>query len=58
MVVALLLDHFGLLGLPVKHITNGRAIGVFLMIAGLLVIQANNESRPVNETIAASRSAK
>jgi transporter family-2 protein len=41
MAVALLLDHFGLMGLPIKHITTGRAIGVLLMIAGLLVTQLN-----------------
>lgn len=39
MVVALLLDHFGLLGLPVKHITTARAVGVLFMIAGLLITQ-------------------
>jgi transporter family-2 protein len=39
MVVALLLDHFGLLGLPVKHITTVRAVGVLIMIAGLLITQ-------------------
>jgi transporter family-2 protein len=39
MVVALLLDHFGLLGLPVKHITTVRVVGVVIMIVGLLITQ-------------------
>lgn len=45
MVIALLLDHFGLLGLPVNHITTERAVGVNLMIAGLLVTQINFASK-------------
>jgi transporter family-2 protein len=39
MIAAMLLDHFGLLGLTVKPINMGRAIGVGIMFVGLLVAQ-------------------
>jgi transporter family-2 protein len=49
MVVALLLDNFGLLGLSVKQITATRAAGVLLMLAGLLVTQVSKASTPASE---------
>ncbi|MFV2949588.1 DMT family transporter [Pseudomonas japonica] len=39
MIAALLLDHFGLLGLAVKPVTVGRVLGVLVMIIGLLIAQ-------------------
>ena len=39
MIAAMLLDHFGLLGLTAKPINLGRAVGVGIMFVGLLVAQ-------------------
>jgi len=39
MIAALLLDHFGLLGLAVKPVNVGRVLGVLVMIIGLLIAQ-------------------
>ncbi|MEM6718001.1 MAG: DMT family transporter [Bacteroidota bacterium] len=39
MVVSLILDHFGMLGLPVKQINWQRMVGVALLVAGVLMIR-------------------
>ncbi|MEM1337607.1 MAG: DMT family transporter [Bacteroidota bacterium] len=39
MVVSLILDHYGLLGLPIKHINWQRLIGVLFLVAGVLLIR-------------------
>ncbi|WP_146002114.1 DMT family transporter [Cupriavidus pauculus] len=46
-VVALMLDHFGLLGLSVNHITAGRVVGVSVMIVGLVITQISKVPSPV-----------
>ncbi|UTV26362.1 DMT family transporter [Photobacterium atrarenae] len=37
--VSLLIDHFGLLGLPVKEVNLGRIIGITLIISGMIMVQ-------------------
>lgn len=39
LIAALLLDHFGWLGLPVQHITPGRVVGVILLLVGIILIR-------------------
>ncbi|WP_321957352.1 DMT family transporter [Paraburkholderia bannensis] len=39
MLAALLLDHFGLLGLATRPATLGRAAGILVMFAGILITQ-------------------
>lgn len=39
MVMSLIFDHFGLLGLPVKHINWQRMVGVAFLITGVLFIR-------------------
>lgn len=39
MIISLILDHFGLLGLPVKHINWQRLVGVAFLITGVLLIR-------------------
>lgn len=39
MVVSLVLDHYGLLGLPVKQINWQRLVGVLFLVAGVLLIR-------------------
>lgn len=39
MMVSLVFDHFGLLGLPVKQINWQRILGVALLITGVLLIR-------------------
>jgi len=39
MLAALLIDHFGLVGLPIKEANLGRIGGVTLMFIGLLLVQ-------------------
>lgn len=38
-VCAMLIDHVGLMGLPVRAITPLRVIGALLVVAGMLVLQ-------------------
>lgn len=48
MIAALLLDHFGLLGLSVKPVNLGRILGVVIMLIGLTVAQYSSaQIRPV-----------
>ena len=39
MIVSLVLDHYGLLGLPVKQINWQRLLGVAFLVAGVLLIR-------------------
>lgn len=39
MLTSLLIDHFGLMGLPVKEANLGRVGGVVLIFAGMLMVQ-------------------
>ena len=39
MTISLIFDHYGLLGLPVKHINWQRLLGVSLLVAGVLLIR-------------------
>jgi transporter family-2 protein len=39
MLLAVLLDHFGWLGVPVREISLGRVLGVVLVIAGVILIR-------------------
>lgn len=39
MTISLVLDHYGLLGLPVKHINWQRLLGVAFLVAGVLLIR-------------------
>lgn len=41
MIGALLLDHFGLLGLVAKPVHLGRVVGIIVMFIGLLISQSN-----------------
>lgn len=38
LVAALVLDHYGLLGFPVRPVDLGRLVGVALVIAGVIVL--------------------
>jgi transporter family-2 protein len=39
MAAAMVMDHFGLLGLPVHHVNAQRVAGVVLLLAGVLLIR-------------------
>ncbi|MEO5858061.1 MAG: DMT family transporter [Pyrinomonadaceae bacterium] len=39
MVVTLVIDHFGLLGLPVKEVSLARLGGILLITAGVILIR-------------------
>lgn len=39
MVASLLLDHYGLIGFPVKELNEWRIIGVILVVSGALIIK-------------------
>ena len=39
MIVSLIVDHYGLLGLPIKEINWKRLLGIILLIAGVLIIR-------------------
>ncbi len=36
---SMLLDHFGLMGLPVRPITLGRIIGIVLVVLGVIAVK-------------------
>jgi len=38
MLVSVLMDHFGLMRLPVKEINAGRMVGMALMVVGMLLV--------------------
>jgi len=44
MLTSLLIDHFGLVGLPLKEINIGRIGGVALIVIGTLVVQWSTPS--------------
>ena len=39
MTSALVLDHYGLVGFPQRPISAGRAVGVLLLVAGVVMIR-------------------
>lgn len=39
MLTSLIIDHFGLMGLPVKGTNPGRIAGVLLILSGMLMVQ-------------------
>jgi bacterial/archaeal transporter family-2 protein len=39
MIVTLLIDHYGFLGIPIKEISFPRILGILLVIAGVIVIR-------------------
>ena len=39
MLLTLVIDHFGLLGLPVKEVSLARAVGIVLITAGVVIIR-------------------
>ncbi|OOF21287.1 hypothetical protein BZJ19_16540 [Salinivibrio proteolyticus] len=39
MVISSCIDHFGLMGLPVKEVNIGKLAGIVLIIAGMVVVQ-------------------
>jgi len=39
MLTSLLIDHFGVMGLPVRHANPGRIAGVLLIVGGMLIVQ-------------------
>jgi len=39
LVFSLILDHFGLFGVPVQPVNWGRIVGILLILGGILVIQ-------------------
>ncbi|HEX7814048.1 DMT family transporter [Dyella sp.] len=46
-VVSMLMDRFGLMGLPIKPISTMRVAGVLLVLAGVLTVQwSNHASKP------------
>ncbi|MBD8730411.1 DMT family transporter [Pseudomonas sp. CFBP 13710] len=51
MVAALLLDHFGLLGLAVKPVGFGRISGIAIMLIGLAIAQYSSvQTKPMTQT--------
>ncbi|ATG18856.1 hypothetical protein CO705_02780 [Ralstonia pickettii] len=46
MLTSLLIDHFGLVGLPVKPVNVGRIAGVALICAGMLQVQWFTQAQP------------
>tara|TARA_R110002050_G_scaffold67407_2_gene145887 strand:+ start:18468 stop:18917 length:450 start_codon:yes stop_codon:yes gene_type:complete len=39
MTISLILDHHGLLGLPIKHINWQRVMGIILLLLGVVIIR-------------------
>jgi transporter family-2 protein len=39
MLLSLVLDHYGILGMPVKHISWQRLLGMALLVAGVLMMR-------------------
>ena len=44
LLASLVIDHFGLVGLPVRPVTTARAVGTALILAGVLVTQFQRPS--------------
>ncbi|WP_274521362.1 DMT family transporter [Staphylococcus pseudintermedius] len=40
-IMGLLIDHFGLFGVPHRHITKQRLLGFMLIIIAIIIIQFN-----------------
>lgn len=47
-IAAMLIDHFGLLGLSAKPINLVRVAGVLIILFGLIVVQVGSNKAPVN----------
>ena len=39
MIISIILDHYGLIGLPIKALSTGRVIGIVLLIAGVILVR-------------------
>ena len=39
MLITLVIDHFGLLGVPVQQVTLSRVAGILLVIGGVVLIR-------------------
>lgn len=50
MLTSLLIDHFGLMGLPIKEASLGRITGVLLIVGGMLMVQWFTPSVPAQAT--------
>lgn len=48
MLASLVLDHFGLMGLPVRPTSGARLAGVTLILLGMAVVQWDNRSPPAD----------
>ena len=46
MLTSLLIDNYGLMGLPVKPVNLGRIAGVLLILAGMLLVQRYTRAPP------------
>jgi len=44
MLTSLLIDHFGLVGLPIKEVNLGRVAGIVLVLVGTLIVQWSTPS--------------
>lgn len=47
MVSSLLIDHFGLMGLPEKPVNLGRLLGLALILGGMVLVQLSTAPAPV-----------
>jgi transporter family-2 protein len=47
-IAAMLIDHFGLLGLTAKPINLVRITGVLIILFGLIVVQAGSNKAPAS----------
>ncbi|MFW0758092.1 DMT family transporter [Pseudomonas sp. H11T01] len=47
-IAAMLIDHFGLLGLTAKPINLVRVVGVLIIFFGLIVVQVGSNKAPAN----------
>ncbi|WP_172415337.1 DMT family transporter, partial [Comamonas thiooxydans] len=56
MVVAVLIDHFGVMGLEPKPINVMRVLGVLLILGGVFLIQGAGAARPAATAIPATSS--
>ncbi|ODP33405.1 DMT family transporter [Pandoraea sp. ISTKB] len=53
-VASLLIDHFGLMGLPTKPVNLVRIAGVVLIVAGMIVVQWGTRAAPVKAAAASA----
>lgn len=48
MIASLIIDHFGLMGLPVKPVNTARIIGLALIVAGMIITQMESVGSPAS----------